>query len=72
VRGQKGNLVRSPVWLLRRDAEQVLTELGRQLGLTPLARLRAGIVHERAALNPPKVDGQVTDFAAERRRRCSR
>ena len=33
---------------MRNDAEQTVTELGRQLGLTPLARLRAGVVHERA------------------------
>jgi P27 family predicted phage terminase small subunit len=72
VRGQKGNLVRSPAWLMRKDAEQTLIELGRQLGLTPVARLRAGITHEP----PPSVsdepeDERVTDFAAERRRRLT-
>ncbi len=47
IRGQKGNLVRNPLWLLLQDAERTLTELARQLGLTPASRLRAGIVHER-------------------------
>jgi P27 family predicted phage terminase small subunit len=53
IRGQKGNLVRNPVWLLRRDAEETLMELGRQLGLSPMARLRAGVVHDR-----PRDDGE--------------
>ena len=47
IRGQKGNLVRNPLWLMRRDAEQMVTDLARQLGLTPMARLRAGVRHER-------------------------
>lgn len=47
IRGQKGNLVRNPAWLLRRDAEDTVTELGRQLGLSPMARLRSGIEHKR-------------------------
>ena len=47
IKGQKGNLVRNPLWLMRRDAEQMLAELCRQLGLTPAARLRAGVRHER-------------------------
>ena len=72
VRGQKGNLVRSPAWLMRRDAEQTLAELGRQLGLTPVARLRAGITHEPVAqASEDPTDQRVTDFAAERRRRLS-
>jgi P27 family predicted phage terminase small subunit len=53
IRGQKGNLVRNPIWLLRRDAEETVTDLGRQLGLTPLARLRSGIVHERPQIDEP-------------------
>ncbi len=47
IRGQKGNLVRNPVWMMKRDAEQAIAELARQLGLTPAARLRAGVRHER-------------------------
>ena len=47
IKGQKGNLVRNPLWLMKRDAEQAIAELARQLGLTPAARLRAGVVHER-------------------------
>lgn len=72
VRSQKGNLVRSPAWLMRRDAEQTLAELGRQLGLTPVARLRAGITHEPSApASEGTNDQRVTDFAAERRRRLT-
>jgi P27 family predicted phage terminase small subunit len=47
IRCQKGNLVRNPIWLLRRDADETVTELARQLGLSPTARLRAGVVHQR-------------------------
>ena len=72
VRGQKGNLVRSPAWLMRKDAEQTLIELGRQLGLTPIARLRAGITHEPAPVaSDEPADQRVTDFAAERRKRLT-
>ena len=37
----------NPLWKVRTDAEKVLTELARQLGLTPMARLRASIEHEK-------------------------
>ena len=47
IRGQKGNLVRNPLLLIRRDVEATLSDLGRQLGLSPSARLRADIAHER-------------------------
>lgn len=46
VRGQKGNLVRNPLWLIRRDAAQALNELATQLGISPAARLRNGVLHE--------------------------
>jgi len=46
IRGQKGNLIRNPLWFLKQDAEQTVTDLARQLGLTPVSRLRAGIEHE--------------------------
>ena len=47
VRGQKGNLVRNPLWLIRRDAGQALNDLAAQLGISPTARLRNGVRHER-------------------------
>ena len=47
LKGARGHFVRNPLWFMKQDAEQTLTELGRQLGLTPVARLRAGIAHER-------------------------
>lgn len=47
VRGRApDSLVRNPAWLMRRDVEFTVTELGKQLGLSPAARLRAGVVHE--------------------------
>ena len=47
IRGREGTLVRNPLWFMFQDAGQTVTELGRHLGLTPVARLRAGVVHER-------------------------
>jgi P27 family predicted phage terminase small subunit len=67
VRGQKGNLVRNPVSLLRRDAEETLIELGRQLGLTPMARLRAGVVHERPP-DPREEEDRVSVIAEYKRK----
>jgi P27 family predicted phage terminase small subunit len=66
VRGQKG-LVRNPLWLLRRDAEETLIELGRQLGLTPIARLRAGVVHERPP-DPAEEDRHLVVIEEYKRR----
>jgi P27 family predicted phage terminase small subunit len=51
IRGQKGNLVRNPLLLIRSDVETTLSDLGRQLGLSPGARLRADIRHERPRTN---------------------
>lgn len=45
LRGRQG-FVRNPLWLMRRDAEEALEALSRQLGLSPVARIRAGVVHE--------------------------
>jgi P27 family predicted phage terminase small subunit len=58
VRGQKNNLVRNPLWMMRTDAEATLSDLGKQLGLTPAARLRQGVEHEQPVLEesaPPVV-----------------
>jgi P27 family predicted phage terminase small subunit len=46
LKGSRGNLVRNPLWFQLQDAGATLTELGRQLGLSPVARIRAGIKHE--------------------------
>jgi P27 family predicted phage terminase small subunit len=46
LKGARGHLVRNPLWFLKQDAEQTLADLGRQLCLTPAARLRAGVAHE--------------------------
>jgi P27 family predicted phage terminase small subunit len=53
LKGRQGTLVRNPLWFLKQDAEQTLSDLGKQLGLTPVARLRAGIVHERPTEEEP-------------------
>ncbi len=54
LKGRQGTLVRNPLWFLKQDAEQTLTDLGKQLGLAPVARLRAGIRHE-----PPKDEDEL-------------
>ncbi len=46
VQGRHSGVVRNPLWMMRSDAEAVLHALGCQLGLTPAARLRAGVKHE--------------------------
>ena len=69
IKGRDGNLVRNPLWLLRRDAEQTATELGRQLGLSPDARVRAGVKHEAPAKDDVGPSTEVADFEAARRRR---
>lgn len=48
IKGRDGNLVRNPLWLLRKDAGLALDAMAIQLGLTPAARLRTGIEHEPA------------------------
>lgn len=46
VRGHRAVLTRSPLWLLRNDLIGQLAELSKALGLGPIARLRAGVVHD--------------------------
>jgi P27 family predicted phage terminase small subunit len=67
IRGQKGNLVRNPIWLLRRDAEETVTELARQLGLSPMARLRAGVAHVRPP-DPGEEERRIAVIDEYRRR----
>ncbi len=59
VRGKDGLPVSSPLWRLKQELEGVLAEMGRQLGLTPIARIRAGIKHERMDMAAAKV-GKVS------------
>lgn len=47
VKGRRDALVRNPLWIMRSDIETTLGELGRQLTLSPAARLRVGVVHEQ-------------------------
>ena len=51
VKGRRDGLVRNPLWMMRSDIENTLRELGKQLGLTPAARLRAGVKHEMPAID---------------------
>jgi P27 family predicted phage terminase small subunit len=46
IKGRRDGLVRNPLFLLRSDLENTLSDLGKQLGLTPAARLRAGVEHQ--------------------------
>jgi P27 family predicted phage terminase small subunit len=59
LKGARGHFVRNPLWFLKQDAEQTLTELGRQLCLSPMSRLRAGIRHE-----VPKEEGESPSVLA--------
>ncbi|MDP9236367.1 MAG: phage terminase small subunit P27 family [Chloroflexota bacterium] len=67
IRGQKGNLVRNPVWMMKRDAEQAIADLARQLGLTPAARLRSGVRHERPP-DPEEETARVSTIDEYKRR----
>jgi P27 family predicted phage terminase small subunit len=66
LKGPRGHLVRNPLWFQLQDAGATVSELGRQLGLSPVARMRAGIAHER-----PDLDEESPGVAAieEYRRR---
>ena len=66
VKGQKGELVRNPLWLLRRDAANEAMALGVQLGLSPSARRRMDIEHAEA---PAAGDESETDDLAAYRER---
>lgn len=44
-----GRVVPNPFWPMRKDAEAVLSELCRQLMLSPAARLRSAIPHRGEA-----------------------
>jgi len=59
LKGARGHFVRNPLWFMKQDAEQTLAELGRQLCLTPMARLRAGIAHDR-----PREEGESPALVA--------
>jgi P27 family predicted phage terminase small subunit len=65
LKGPRGHLVRNPLWFQLQDAGATVTELGKQLGPTPVARLRAGIAHERL----PDVDEEAKPISIEERRR---
>lgn len=67
IRGRRDALVRNPLWLLRNDAEAVLSDLGKQLGLTPAARLRQDIKHDM----PEEEDDTATIAIDEYRRRLA-
>jgi P27 family predicted phage terminase small subunit len=64
VQGRHSGLVRNPLWLMRSDIEATLSDLGKQLGLTPAARLRAGVTHEQ-----PEPEDEVAPKAIEDYRR---
>ena len=65
VKGRRDGLVRNPLWMMRSDIESTLEALGKQLGLTPAARLRAGVKHEMPAID----DGNKRAFDIEEYRR---
>jgi len=67
--GARGHLVRNPLWFMKNDAEQTVSDLAKQLGLTPAARLRAGVVHERPPEPANEDDFPYKELWEERKRR---
>ena len=66
IKGRGESVVRNPLWMMRSDIENTLEALGKQLGLTPAARLRAGVKHEMPDVGDSKV--QVTAIEDYRKR----
>ena len=66
IKGRGESVVRNPLWMMRSDIENTLEALGKQLGLTPAARLRAGVKHEMPEAGTGKV--QVTAIEDYRKR----
>jgi P27 family predicted phage terminase small subunit len=56
LKGPRGHFVRNPLWFQLQDAGATLSELGKQLGLSPVARIRAGVAHERP---PEPVNNEI-------------
>jgi P27 family predicted phage terminase small subunit len=69
LKGARGHLVRNPLWFQLQDTGASLSELGKQLGLSPIARLRAGIAHEVPA---DPAEAELDTLEALRRRRLLR
>jgi P27 family predicted phage terminase small subunit len=68
IKGQKGNFVRNPLLMVRSDIEATLSDLGKQLGLSPGARLRQGITHEQPADDAEAAARRVTVIDDYKRR----
>ena len=66
VQGARDGLVRNPLWMMRSDVEATLEALGKQLGLTPAARLRAGVKHEEPQASDSKA--RITSIEDYRKR----
>ncbi len=64
-KGAYDTVVRSPVWFQRLEIEKLLNDLGKQLFLTPMARLRSGLEHE--AMPEPELPESVTAIAEYRK-----
>lgn len=63
IKGRMGNnsLVRNPLWLMRSDAEATLSDLMKQLVLSPNSRLRAAVAHEKPAEDEPETGPTALD-----------
>ena len=66
VQGARDGMVRNPLWMMRSDVEATLEALGKQLGLTPAARLRAGVKHEEPQASDSKA--RITSIEDYRKR----
>lgn len=66
VQGRHSGLVRNPLWMMRSDVEATLSDLGKQLGLTPAARSRAGVDHRPPPPAAPTEDEDDDDVWSRR------
>lgn len=74
LKGARGHLVRNPLWFQLQDAGATLSELGKQLALSPVARIRAGIAHELPpdSADEARKETELDTLEALRRRRLMR
>ncbi len=69
IRGARGNLVRNPLWIMRSDIESTLSDLGRQLGLSPASR--RSIPAQEGGVASGDVSDKITDLRSRRLNRAA-
>ena len=72
VKGRLDGLVSNPLFLMRSEVEATLSDLGKQLGLTPSARLRQGVEHESQELGDSSAPAAIDDYRTRLRGKKAR